>query len=265
MRRTGNGRWNWPIFLVLVAVQIWAAHLVAFFMHEYAHAFTAWILGWKANPLDLHFPPVTPVVLAIQLGIDQNVDELAILAAGHGMQAGVIGLAGVVVGNALISYPLSRLLYRRARAVGSRGWAMFAFWLTIASIGNLIDYVPIRTFTLEGDMGLVQRGFGWSPWVLLVVLGIPTFIVLVHFLVRIVPDTLDWLFPDDAGKRCLSACLAVAALFGFYGMVGLLEGGPYAYRMSMISVGIVLPVVSVVGILFLRRDRVAQPSPASGA
>jgi len=42
---------------------------------------------------------------------------------------------------------------------------MFWYWVCVASVGNLIDYVPIRTFTdatdLYQDMYAVERGFGW--------------------------------------------------------------------------------------------------------
>jgi hypothetical protein len=63
----------------------------------------------------------------------------------------LIGVAGSLLGNAILT--LSRLGYREAKKRRLRGWAMFAFWVTTASIGNFIDYVPIRTFT-----------GGWETW-----------------------------------------------------------------------------------------------------
>ena len=57
--------------------------------------------------------------------------------------------------------------------------------ICVASVGNLIDYVPIRTFTdgtdLYQDMFAVEKGFGWSPWTLLVLFGIPTVCVVAYF------------------------------------------------------------------------------------
>jgi len=70
--------WKWPAFLGLLIVQLWAAHACVFFAHEFAHSFMAWILGWKSNPLALNYAHPTLTVLLIQLGIDQNVDELPI-------------------------------------------------------------------------------------------------------------------------------------------------------------------------------------------
>ena len=134
--------------------------------------------GWKSNPLALYYPRPTLVVLLIQMGINQNVDEGRIFASGHGPQAVIVGAAGALLGNALITYPLSRWGYAKSKQMGSRGWAMFAYWATVASLGNFQDYVPVRTFTTEGDMGSIQRGFGCSPWTILVVLGIPTLLAV---------------------------------------------------------------------------------------
>jgi hypothetical protein len=86
--------WNCPSFVVLLLVQLWAAHGWAFFAHEYAHSFMAWLLGWKATPLALNYPHLTLTVFLIQLRIDQNVDEVPIFASGHGEQAAIIGAAG---------------------------------------------------------------------------------------------------------------------------------------------------------------------------
>ena len=245
--------WRWPTLVALLVVQLWLAHAVAFFPHEYAHTFTAWLLGWKANPFDLHFPPLSPVVWLLQLGINQNVDEAPIFASGHGPDAALIGGAGMVLGNALISLPLSRLGWQWATRNHHAGWALFAYWCTVASIGNLIDYVSIRTFTLEGDMGALQRGFGWSPWLVLVLLGVPTLVALGWFFVRVVPNSLEWLFPRNPAQRLVVAGLTVGVLFGFYGAVGFLEGGPIAHTLSVISVGFVIPLLLVVELVRLRR------------
>ncbi len=254
MKLPRSAEWTWPVLVVYTLFQMWAAHACVFFAHEYAHSFTAWLLGWKSNPLALYFPRPTPVVFLIQLGINQNVDEGPIFASGHGADAAMIGAAGALIGNALITYTLSRWGYSKAKQIGSRGWGMFAYWATVASVGNFLDYVPIRTFTTDGDMGSVQRGFGWSPWTILVVLGIPTLLALVYFLLRIEPATLAWLFPQSAGKRSVLAILTAFAIFGFYGAAGLLEGGPISHKLSVLSVCIGFPVMAALGAVLVQRE-----------
>lgn len=253
---------SWTKLLPLIVLQVWAAHALAFFAHEYAHAVVAWALGWKHNPLDLDYARPSIGVFLIQLGINQKVDEAPIFAAGHAIDVGLIAIAGSLLGNAILTYPLSRLGYRAAEKRGLRSWAMLAFWITTASIGNFIDYVPIRTFTGgAGDMGSVEKGFGWSPWGVLFVLGIPTLAATLYFFLKIVPSTVTWLFPRSTAARYAVALLATFLVFGFYGASGLLEGGPVSYDLSLVSVFVVLPLVAGVEILLLRRSA-ARISPA---
>jgi hypothetical protein len=235
----------WPALILLTLAQLWLAHALVFFPHEYAHTFTAWLLGWKSNPFSLHWPHLSLVVLLIQNGINQGVDEAPIFASGHGPHAALIAAAGAVIGNGLISYPLSRLAYARCKRINARAWAMLFYWTTVASIGNFFDYVPMRTFTLDGDMGSIQRGLPCSPWAILIVLGIPTLLALVYFFARIEPRTLNYLFPTSAPKRIFFAILTAFALFGFYGAAGLLEGGPISHKLSTVSVTIVLPLMAI--------------------
>lgn len=251
--------WSWPEFLLLVLVQLWLAHVLVFFAHEYAHSFTAFLLGWKADPLALHFPPSSLTVWLMQLGIDQNVDEAPIFAAGHGVDAGLIALAGPLLGNGIITYPMSRLAYVWAKRRGSRTWGMLAYWACTASVGNFIDYVPIRTFTLDGDMGSVQRGFGWSSWTVLFVLGTPTLLALAYFLLRIVPSTLRWLFPDSAAQRLSVVVLTVCILFGFFGAAGLSGSGSISHRLSMISVFGCLPSAVILSVVLAVRAHYTGP------
>lgn len=132
----------------------------------------------------------------------------------------------------------------------------------MASIGNLLDYVPIRTFTLEGDMGSLKRGFEWSPWLVLLLLGITTAGVLGWLFIRVVPASLTWLFPRNLAQRALVAALTVGVIFGFYGAVGFLEGGPIAHQLSWISLFVVFPLLLILELVRLRR---AGPSPDKAA
>ena len=158
--QTARSARNWPGFAVLVAGEMWLAHAIAFFVHEYAHSTTAWLMGWKENPLAINYAHPTLSVFLLQLGISENVDYAPIFAAGRGWQAAIIAAAGMVAGNALITYPLSLWGIRRGMLRGSRAWAMLFYWLCAASVGNFIDYVPVRTFANQDDMHTLARGSG---------------------------------------------------------------------------------------------------------
>jgi hypothetical protein len=251
--------WPWPILAPLLCIQLWAAHAVAFFVHEYAHTFVACITGWKSNPFALNYAHPTLMVFLMQSGINQKVDEGPIFASGHGPIAAIIAAAGMVVGNGFLSYPLSRLGYRVAKKQNRPGWALFAYWCTVASIGNFIDYVPVRTFTLEGDMGSIQRGFGWGPWTVIFVLGLPIAVAVTHFFLKTEPESLTWLFPNSTSQRTVVVLLTGFVLFGFYGAAGLPEGGPISHRISAISVCVLLPLVTLASWFLVQRNAAMVP------
>ena len=262
MQRTDQAppaaEWNWITLIPLLIFQLWAAHAVVFFAHEYAHSFLGWALGWKANPLALDYAHPTLKVLLIQKGIDQNVNEVPIFASGHGFQAALISGAGAIFGNAILTFSLSRWGWSVARRHAARGWAMFWYWICVASVGNLIDYVPIRTFTdgtdLYQDMFAVEKGLGWSPWTLLILFGIPTVCVVAYFFLRIEPKTLRWLFPEAGAQRAVLAVLTAFLFFAFYGAAGWSDGGPVSHRMSVVSVLVVAPLAMIVsGVLLARK------------
>ena len=249
---------TWPAFVLWTLILLWLAHALVLFAHEYAHSFTAWLLGWKMNPLALDYArPTLPVFLA-QLGINQNVDERPIFASGHGYQAALISAAGMLVGNALLTLSLGRWLYSFASKRKARLLAMLAYWITVASIGNLIDYVPTRVFFPGGDytqdMWATEQGLGWSPWVLLVMLGIPTIFAVAYLFLRIEPETLSNLFPRSRAKRAFLGVLTALFLFAFYGAAGLSDG-PAAHVMSLVSVYLLAPVMALVTGLRLGRNR----------
>jgi hypothetical protein len=245
---------SWTVFALLTALQLWFAHAVAFFTHEYAHSFTAWLLGWKANPLLLHYGHPSLAVLLVQRGINENVNYAPIFAGGHGDQAGIIAAAGMIIGNAFLTYPLSLWVYGIARRHGSRSWAMLSYWLCVASIGNFIDYVPVRTFAYEDDMHTVVLGFGCSPWLLLLVFGVPFAVAFIHFFGRFEPNAVAWIFPRSAARRGVVVFLTAFALFGFYGAAGWDEDyGSVSHWMSVISVCAFVPLMAIVGWLLTHR------------
>ncbi|MGZ3872801.1 MAG: hypothetical protein ACXVJD_07775 [Mucilaginibacter sp.] len=246
---------SWLAFTMFTVLILWFAHALAFFPHEYAHSFSAWLLGWKSNPLALNYGQITTSNLLVQLGIDENVDYAPIFAGGHGQQAGLIALAGLFVGNFLITYPLSYWGCKLAKQHDSRTLGLFFYWLYVASVGNLIDYVPVRTFATDGDMHTLVKGFNCSPWLIIIVLGVPFIIILVHFFFSFLPRALYWLFPQSPSRRAVMATLTAFAIFGFYGAAGWSEADAVSHNISVFSVCVLLPVVIISELWLLNRLR----------
>lgn len=239
---------NWMLFILCNIIIIWAAHAIAFFPHEYSHSFTAWALGWKNNPLALNYGHLTLSNLLAQFDIDENVNYAPIFATGHGQQAGLIAIAGLLIGNFLLTYPLSLLGFNFSKNSTYRILALFFYWLCVASIGNLIDYVPVRTFAFSGDMHTVCEGFNCSPWLLLFCLGIPFITILMHFIFFFAPRALHSLFPDAKAMRLVTIVLTSSAMFSFYGAAGLGSKDPISHNISIVSISVMLPLSIIAGV-----------------
>src|SRR5436190_871215 len=76
-----------PIFILL-------SHYLVVFIHEYAHAFTAWLLGYKDSPFDLNYGDYSLSNLLLLTGIDQKVDNNMIYSLGHPGHVALIAFAG---------------------------------------------------------------------------------------------------------------------------------------------------------------------------
>ncbi len=68
----------WLFFVLL----LWLAHALGYLLHEYAHSFAAWAVGYKANPLALDYGSLSFQNIALQSDIGGN--RLLILTLGFG-------------------------------------------------------------------------------------------------------------------------------------------------------------------------------------
>jgi hypothetical protein len=239
---------NWAVCLLITIITLWLAHAVAFFPHEYAHAFVAWISGWKTNPLALNYGNFNIANLLIQIEMDENVNYAPIFSEGHGHQAGFIALSGLLIGNLFLTYPAGLLTYYYSKRRNFKYLAYFSYWLSLASVGNLIDYVPVRTFGHSGDMYTLAKGFNISPWFICLALGLPFILILLHFLIRFAPRALAYLFAGSAVWRAMNVILTSGALFGFYGAVGLLQDSETSHNISKMSIYLLMPISIMWGI-----------------
>ncbi|HXK10856.1 MAG TPA: hypothetical protein VMT70_14490 [Vicinamibacteria bacterium] len=240
---------------VLSIAVLWCAHSLVYFLHEYAHSTTAWLLGEMANPLAIEYGHLT-IGNALFLGqVDEGVDYDAIFARRHGPAAALIGFAGAGIGNGPL-YLLSLLSLKSAWVRSRRPLLLLSFWLCFMCVGNFYDYVPIRTFTARGDIAHIARGLGVSPWLVLAVLGYPTAWAMWHFFARVLPRASAVLAHGDwVGQAALSVVCAFL-MFGYFGGSGLFGYGEVSQALSGIS------VLAVPGIAVACWPRKASPMRA---
>ncbi|MGA9717812.1 MAG: hypothetical protein WBQ79_05985 [Acidobacteriaceae bacterium] len=247
------------VFVVL----LWLTHALGYLVHEYAHSFTAWALGYKTNPLALNYGHLSLTNVVTLSDIDENVDYDPIFASGHGPFAALIAVAGVLFGNGL-SYLLSRRLYTAAKQRGRRTLALFMFLFCMMNAGNFISYVPVRTFTTHADMFTVQRGLSISPWWIAVVLGIPFCVAVWHFVTRLLPAAMLFFFPNAKLAQIVLLVLSAFMIFVFFGGAGLHHYGEVSHFISAFSVYALFPLSILLRWPRRITDRALQHQIATG-
>jgi len=221
-------------FWALCVLMIWAAHATSYFCHEYAHSVVAWVAGFRANPLAIDYGHLSLGNVLVQSEVDDAVPYQMIFERGGGALAALVAFAGMGLGNGLL-YAVSRVLLRNNAVRSLRSAYLFCFWLCLMSVGNFLDYVPVRTFASHGDMADIARGLQVSPWVILVALGYPTAWALAHFLRNVLPDMLGHATPQAMPHRVALVATAVFILLVFFGAAGFTGYGEVSHTLSGIS------------------------------
>ena len=229
---------------LLLALLLWLAHALGYLVHEYAHSFTAWALGCKANPLALDYGRLSFQNVALLSDVDENVDYRSIFSAKKGHLVSLVAVAGVLLGNGLF-YAVSRAAYALAKRRGRRGVGLFAFLFCLMNVGNFWCYVPIRTFTTHADMATLESGLHLSPWWILALLGFPFAIAVLHFFARVLPDARHFVLHDEAGPGVALTALSSFVVFAFFGSAGLAGYGEVSHWMSVFSASVLFPLALV--------------------
>ena len=233
-----------PAFVVVCLVSLWLAHYAAVLPHEYAHSFMAFALGYKSNPLVIHFGGLGVLNLISLVDINEQVDYAAMVARGDGLAVALIGFAGPGLANGTL-YLLSLWLLRRP-AIRRNAWLfMLVFWFNFANVANFYCYVPIRTFASHGDIGHITQGLGVSPWAALVVLGIPTAIATWFLFARTLPEALGRIAPEFRFRQNFIASLSVVFFFGYFGLAGFAGYGEPSHALSVLSLCLI-PIMLIV-------------------
>src|SRR5262245_921598 len=225
-----------PVLVVL-------AHHAAVIPHEYAHSFMAWALGYKSDPLVIHWGGRSVVNLLLLIDINEQVDYAAMFARGDGLAAALVGFAGPGLANGSL-YLLSLWLLHQPAVRRNVLLFTFVFWFNFLDIGNSFDYVPLRTFAATRDIAHITQGLGISPWVALGVLGLPTGLAMWHFFARTLPASLGRIAPDSPSRRALIVVVSVVIMFGYFGLVGIVGYGQTAHVLSLLSLCLI-PVMLI--------------------
>lgn len=238
----GSVRGDLIRFVATTAVMVLLAHAAIYLVHEYCHSFTAWLLGYKQDPLALNYGEASTANILFQQDIDENVDYAPIFAGQHGFSAALIALAGPGVGNGVL-YFVCLWLFRAALSRNYRNTAMFVFWLALMCAGNVWSYAPTRVITTHADMFLVAKGLGISTWLLFPWVTAASIYIAYSFFFQLFALAKESLFKSDVDRLVIVSALVSYFYFGFFGG-GDVSGhyGPVSALLSIFSLVVLLPL-----------------------
>ena len=147
------------VFLAL-AISLPLVYYAIVLLHEWGHGTTSWLFGYKPNPFAIRYGG------CFLLHTDEAVPYDDILAAGHGLQAALIGISGFTVTTLLFLFSLFSL----NRRYGIRNpWVLSVFfWSCVLNMMAIFGYIPLDTFSTEGDIGRFVHGLAISPWLVFI-------------------------------------------------------------------------------------------------
>jgi|GEM_PF-2324065 len=246
------------LFIVATLLSAWLAHAMAYLTHEYAHSIAAWLLGWMSSPFDIDYGPPSLGNLLFLGDVSDNVSYDPIFAAGQGVRAALIALAGPYVGNGFL-YVVLAILISKCPATGYRYLGMLLYWLALMCAANVWSYVPIRSITTHADIALAARGFGVSVWVFLPLVLLPSLAIAWHFFFRLFPVVYPRLVGDSVTDFVVLIAYTGFWYFSFFAGSDVIDGryGTVSQVLAIVSRYVMFPLC--VGCLWTMR----RPEPAA--
>lgn len=152
MRKSNVLLWLTPFYILIADLTI--------FIHEWAHSFTAWALGFMSNPLDIIYGGWSWVNIIFLANVDENVNYALIEQLGHKHLISLIAFAGPGIGTLSI-YLISLYLLRKNF---NKYLYYLVLWINLSNIRELWAYVPLRTWSTHADIANINHSLDLSPW-----------------------------------------------------------------------------------------------------
>jgi len=231
-------------FIIITPIFILLSHYLAVFFHEYAHSFMAFLLGYKQNPLDIHYGGKSLLNIFLLANIDQNVDYNILYSFGHTKEIAIIAAAGPVMNGVLYVVTLWMLKNRLTIRRFYRYYFLLLF--NLMNLGNIYDYIPIRTFATSGNMVDVldiEKALHISPWWIYGSLGYLIAYMIWQFFSKTLTTAYSDLKLNETNLRASLMIICVCLLFGYFGLPGFFSQGQIPFFLSFTSLSAIPGII----------------------
>jgi hypothetical protein len=169
------------VFYALIVIVTCIAFGAIFVVtHEHIHSTTAYLMGHMQSPLDIVWGNLVTLD-----GWDEGVSYSTMFAAGQGVDAAIIAVMPLILHTVVVIGGLYLLL---SGVMVRKKWLFhITFWLVIVNLMELVAYMPVRAFSLHGDIGNINHGLSLSPWLLFLVLTPLILLGLYYLYGRVLP------------------------------------------------------------------------------
>jgi hypothetical protein len=223
-------------FILLAPIFILLSHYIVVFTHEYAHAFMAWILGYKNSPFDINYGGTDWKNLLLLWNVDQKVDNNMIYSLGHPGHVALIAFAGP--GMVIFLFFLSSWLIQHKALLQHTYCLYFLLFFNLWCVGGTYAYVPIRTFSTPGvmlDVLDIQQALNISPWIIYFLGGYLVLLMMWQFFSKTLISVYGCVGISSVLERASLMMLCVLILFGYCGSAGFSNHGEISHFLSITS------------------------------
>lgn len=227
-----------PIKLIfLTVIFILLSHYLIVFIHEYSHAVTAWLLGYKNSPFDINYGGTSWSNLLLLSDIDQKVNNDLIYSLGHPGHVALIAFAGP--GIVIVLFFITLWLIQINKIKTHPYLLYFLFFCNLWCIGGTYAYVPVRTFTLQGtmvDVLDIEQALHISPWWIYFFIGYLVVFMMWQFFSKILISIYTYVNISSTTARASLMIICVLLLFGYCGLAGFWNHGEISHFISVTSI-----------------------------
>lgn len=222
--------------IITTLVFLFMAHYLMVFVHEYAHAVAAWLLGYKDSPLDINYGGTSWGNLLMLMSIDQKVNNDLIYSSGHPGYVALIAFAGP--GITLLLYFVTYALMQKPNIKQHIYTLYFLFFCNFWALAGTYAYVPIRTFTPSGvmvDILDIEQSLNLSPWLIYFVVGYLVLFMMWQFFTKTMISIYANVGISSTCARAGLMMLCVLVLFGYCGLAGFWHHGDISRFIAVTS------------------------------
>lgn len=231
------------IILLLTPVFIVLGHYSGY-LHEFAHSFTAWSLGFKPDPLNIIYGGYNWKNLLLIWNVDENVDYHMLYANGYRLPMAFIAFAGPAISGLI--YCLT-LILMNTNTIKNPYFYYFIFWLNILNLAELYSYIPLRNFLTHGDIGNINHALDISGWWILSIFGPFILLAYIYSFTYLLPKTYTILKFDRIVDRIILLIIVAFMLLGYPATRILLQfiNSALSNYLALISYLIMIVIIAI--------------------